>query len=103
MPVHVALLGSAIAKKMAAVLPEPAKTRSRNLAEALEDWAYGLLETANTTNANKILQLQVCEAFIRPNATLSPSPTPNPSPPPDPNPTPTPNLHQAQRLHGPYP
>ena len=70
MPVHVALLGSAIAKKMAAVLPEPAKTRSRNLAEALEDWAYGLLETANTTNANKILQLQVCEAFIRPNACM---------------------------------
>lgn len=70
LPVHVALLGSAIAKKMVSVLVEPAKTRSLNLANSMQDWAYGLMEIANGPQASRILQLQVCESFIRPNACM---------------------------------
>jgi len=52
------------------LLPEPAKTRSRNLATSLQDWAYGLMETANSAQATRILELEVCDDYIRPNACM---------------------------------
>ena len=64
------IISSPYPPDQAAALPEPSKTRSRTLAYALQDWAYGLMETANSHQATKILELQVCEDFIRPNACM---------------------------------
>ena len=36
----------------------------------MQDWAYGLLETASGPQAAKILELQVDESFVRPNACM---------------------------------
>ena len=70
MPVHIALLGAAIATSKAGALAEPAKTSALELSLTLQTWAYGLLDIADQAHATKILELEVCESFIRPNTCM---------------------------------
>jgi hypothetical protein len=70
LPVHVALLGSAISRKMAAVLVEPSKSQALERAQRMQEWAVGLLDLADEDHARQILGLQVCELFIRPNTCM---------------------------------
>tara|TARA_B110001452_G_scaffold21628_1_gene17351 strand:+ start:612 stop:4946 length:4335 start_codon:yes stop_codon:yes gene_type:complete len=69
-PVHVALLGAAISKRMARDLVHPASNQALERAERLQEWALGALETADEERAYKVLRMQIDGNIMRPNSCL---------------------------------
>ena len=69
-PIHVALLGAAISKKMARDLVHPASKLAMERAERMQEWAFGALETADEERAYKVLRMQVDNNIMRPNSCL---------------------------------